>query len=154
MKFKWCTFVHSKAGWLESLREEYIGKINHFVKCEYHPIKMKSDFGNSESQIKFTDKILSELPPGAILVVFDQRGKSLTSEQFSQSVSKMMESGKREVHWVIGGAFGLSENVLKRADYKFCLAPFVMSHQIAEAVALEQLYRAFTILKGLPYHNP
>ncbi len=155
MKFKWVSFEHSKCPWLELVRAEYLGKIDHFVKTEHRPVRMRgSDLAAPEAQIKHTEKILADLSPGSMVVAFDQRGKALTSEQFAQVMIRILESGKKETCWITGGAFVLSPEILKRADHKLALAPFVMSHQVAETVALEQVYRALTILKGLPYHNP
>lgn len=155
MKFKWVSFEHSKCPWLDLVRGEYLGKIDHFVKTEHRPVRLRgSDLVAPEAQVKHTEKLLAEIPTGAVLIAFDQRGKALTSEEFAKVMSRVLESGKKEAFWVTGGAFGISSEVLKRADHKLALAPFVMSHQVAETVALEQVYRALTILKGLPYHNP
>lgn len=155
MKFKWISFEHSKCSWLELVRDEYLTKIDHFVKTEHKPVRLRGDaLATPEAQLKHTEKVLTDIPPGSVLISFDQRGKALSSEEFAQVMRRILESGKKEAAWVTGGAFGVSPEVLKRADHKLALAPFVMSHQVAETVALEQVYRALTILKGLPYHNP
>ena len=155
MKFKWVSFEHSKCAWLDLVRGEYLGKIEHFVKIEHKPIRLRgSELVAPEAQVKHTEKLLGDIAPGSLLIAFDQRGKALTSEEFAKMMSRILDSGKKEAYWITGGAFGLSPAVLERAQYKLVLAPFVMSHQVAETVALEQVYRALTIIKGLPYHNP
>jgi 23S rRNA (pseudouridine1915-N3)-methyltransferase len=140
---------------LDQLRQDYLAKINHFTPAEHNSIKFKEkEKSSAESQLQATEKILLRIEPSDFVVTFDQRGRQLSSEEFAKQLLRISESGKQTCWWIIGGAHGISPALLKRANLKLALAPFVMSHQIAEAVALEQVYRGFTINHNLPYHNP
>ena len=86
------------------------------------------------------------------LIVLDTRGKQLTSEDLAEFLRKHQDSSAHLV-FVVGGADGLSEQILQRASFKLSLGKMTISHELARVVLLEQLYRAFTILKGHPYHT-
>lgn len=130
-------------------------KVGHFVDFQHQSMKFKEkEKVTPEAQVQATARLLEEMRPGDLLVCFDQRGKALTSEDFAQQVQRVLESGKQTCWWVFGGSYGIAPDLLKRADLRLALAPFVMSHQVAELVALEQVYRSFTILNRIPYHNP
>lgn len=155
LKFRWTTFDQSRSSWVDQVRQEYLAKIQHFVPIEHHSVKFKEKEKSSpEAQLQATEKILESIQPSDFVVTFDQRGKLLTSEDFAKQILRINESGKQTCWWIIGGAQGISPVLLQRANLKLALAPFVMSHQIAEAVALEQVYRGFTINHNLPYHIP
>ncbi|MNL45567.1 Ribosomal RNA large subunit methyltransferase H [compost metagenome] len=103
---------------------------------------------NEESEL-----ILKNVNSDDYLILFDERGTSFDSIKFSQKVENILGSSKKRAIFVIGGAFGVNEDVRKRADLKVCLSPMVMNHLMAQAMSLEQIYRAFTIIKKIPYHN-
>jgi 23S rRNA (pseudouridine1915-N3)-methyltransferase len=88
-----------------------------------------------------------------ILVVCDERGDLIDSKKFSQKLVKLFERGRPRVVILIGGAFGFGNEIRSRADWTWSLSPLVFNHHIAQAVVLEQTYRAFAIWKNLPYHN-
>jgi 23S rRNA (pseudouridine1915-N3)-methyltransferase len=93
------------------------------------------------------------LRPDDRLFVFDQEGRATTSEQFSEILSSSMAQRGRTV-LLVGGAFGLESEIRERASRVLSLSPWIMSHEVAQVVVLEQSYRALTIQLGLPYHNP
>ncbi|MNT79848.1 Ribosomal RNA large subunit methyltransferase H [compost metagenome] len=86
-------------------------------------------------------------------MLFDERGSVFDSIQFSKKVENILGSSKKRAVFVIGGAFGVNESVRSRADLKVSFSPMVMNHLMAQAVGMEQIYRAFTIIKKIPYHN-
>lgn len=155
MKFILLHLSTAKEDWCEEAIRVYSQKISHFVDFEVIALKPKKASRGDES-VKLKEEaetILSFLKEGDELVLFDERGKSLTSEKFAEAIRQLHESGKKRVIFLIGGAYGVDEAVKKRAKVQISLAPFVMNHLVAQVVSLEQIYRAFTILKGLPYHN-
>jgi 23S rRNA (pseudouridine1915-N3)-methyltransferase len=95
---------------------------------------------------------LRDRTAGARIVACDPGGKSFKSEEFSAWLQKERESG-RATAFVIGGAYGLSEDLLKASTMKLTLAPWTLSHELARLVLAEQLYRAGTIIRGEPYHK-
>ena len=155
MKFVLVHLSTAKEDWCEQAVALYTKKISHFIDFEVVPLKpKKASRGDEPSKLNDeAETVLNFLKDGDELVIFDERGKSLTSEKFSDTVRGLHESGKKRIVFLIGGAYGLHDSVKKRARVQLGLAPFVMNHLVAQVVALEQIYRSFTILKGLPYHN-
>ena len=78
----------------------------------------------------------------------------MDSIKFSEHLNRILGSGKKQVYFLIGGPYGVSDEIKKRASLKVNLSPFTLNHLVAQVVLLEQIYRGFMILKNLPYHNP
>ncbi len=101
---------------------------------------------------KEAEKIFKAVSAGAYLVSLDERGVEFTSHEFAAFLNGILESGVREVVFVLGGAMGLDEQVPARSARTVALSRWTLTHEMARLVLLEQLYRAFTIIKGKPYH--
>ena len=155
MKFVLLHLSTAQEDWCDEAVAFYTKKLKHFVDFEVVALKPKKASRGAQATKKTeeAETLLAYLKDGDLLVLFDERGKNLTSEKFSDQVRQLHDSGKRRVIFLIGGAYGVEDSVKKRAQVLVALAPFVMNHLIAKVVALEQIYRAFTIMKGLPYHN-
>lgn len=97
-------------------------------------------------------KIKKALPPGAHVVALDERGREFTSHEFAAFLDTALETGTREMAFVLGGAMGLDETVTGTANTVLALSRWTLTHEMARLVLLEQLYRAFTIIKGKTYH--
>jgi 23S rRNA (pseudouridine1915-N3)-methyltransferase len=97
-------------------------------------------------------KIAKAGSPGAHVVALDERGREFTSHEFAAFMDKASEKGIREMSFVLGGAMGLDESVTGKADTVLALSRWTLTHEMARLVLLEQLYRAFTIIKGKTYH--
>ena len=104
-------------------------------------------------KIKEGELVLSKLNNNDFLVLLDERGKQLTSIEFSKFMENKMQIGNRKLIFLVGGAWGFSEAIYKRANYKISLSKMTFSHQMIRLFILEQLFRAMSILKGEPYHN-
>lgn len=98
------------------------------------------------------EKIFKALPAGSVLLALDERGEEYTSHEFAAMLNVLLESGARDVHFVLGGAMGLDESVTGRARKVVALSRWTFTHEMARLVLLEQVYRAFTIIKGKTYH--
>jgi len=98
-------------------------------------------------------RIRGKIPPAALRVVLDERGKNLTSENFARLLEKWMTTGIRAAAFILGGAYGLDESLKQEADFRFSLSPLTLTHGMARMVLLEQIYRAFTIIRKEPYHK-
>jgi 23S rRNA (pseudouridine1915-N3)-methyltransferase len=98
-------------------------------------------------------KIAELFDPGNYLIALDREGKSFSSEQFAQVLRRQMDAGIRQMDFAIGGPVGLDAQVLAQANLRLSLSALTLPHELARVVLLEQLYRAFTILRGEPYHK-
>ena len=99
------------------------------------------------------DLILSQLNPGDDLILLDEKGKTFTSVMFSQWIEKQMNAGSKRIIFVVGGPYGFSKEVYDKCKFKISLSEMTFSHQMIRLIFVEQLYRAFTIIKGEPYHH-
>lgn len=146
----------SKESWLELFEQEYLKKLNHYQKVEVKIIKTDNlPRQQSEQKVKNEEqKILKLLKPDDFLIVFDEASKSFKdSKQFASQIQKALELNKQKIVFLIGGAFGIGEELKSRSNLKLSLSPLTMNHHVAYAMALEQLYRSFTIISDIPYHN-
>lgn len=156
MKLNFLILEGKAPAWVESARREYQAKISPFIKFEITSLKSPSaDRDSLEVKRRLEGAlILKQLSPKDMLILFDEHGKlAKTSEAFASTVAQVLESGKQQVVLCIGGPYGFAEEVKKRAQSTWSLSPLTMNHWLAQLVALEQVYRAFTISKGIPYHN-
>lgn len=136
--------------------ERYAKRLKHYVdfKLEVIPDIKKTKNTTTELQkIKEGELILSKWTPAKEFHLFDEKGKMFTSREFAGFLEKKMLSGLKELVFVIGGPYGFSDEVYQKAGSKISLSRMTFSHQLARLLCTEQLYRAFTILKGEPYHH-
>ena len=136
--------------------KKYVGRLGHYVSFEMKEIPdIRNRKTLSEEQQKKAESflLLQQLQPGDHVVLLDENGKQYTSVAFSENMEKLMASGAKRIVFVIGGPYGFAQEVYDKADAKLSLSPMTFSHQMVRLVFVEQLYRAFTILKGEPYHH-
>ena len=107
----------------------------------------------AEVQEREATELLKRLEPFDYVVVLDERGKRLSSKDFAALLDKQLVSGTRSIAFAIGGAFGFSEKVRQRASYVLSLSDLTLPHQLSRLVLIEQIYRAYTLLKGIAYHK-
>lgn len=145
------TAPHFKAG-----IETYTERIGHYMPFE---IKVLPDLKNTKSlpeevqKGKEGDMILKFLQPGDVAVLLDEHGEERRSVDFAVWLQKALNSGGKRLIFIIGGPYGFSPAVYKAATSKISLSKMTFSHQMIRLIFTEQLYRAFTILKGEPYHH-
>lgn len=134
--------------------EYYLKKIIHFVDIEWIELvpKKKSDDIPSIKKIEY-ELIEKHIESNDFIVLLDDKGKSFTSESFSEFIAKNQSQNIKKMTFIIGGAYGFDSRLYERAQLKISLSTMTFSHQIIRNIFLEQLYRAFTIIKGIPYHN-
>jgi 23S rRNA (pseudouridine1915-N3)-methyltransferase len=134
----------------------YKKRISHYLSFEEKTIAgLKKTKNLSPSEVKSLEGelILKNLKSTDTAVLLDENGKTLDSVGFADFVQKQMNAGAKQLVFVVGGAFGFSDEVYQRADYKVSLSKMTFSHQIIRLIFAEQFYRAMTILKNEPYHN-
>lgn len=143
-------------GSLQNLIDTYINRLVHYNKFEFEiiPDLRKTKHLDSEQQkIQEGKLILAKTAPSDFVILLDENGKQFSSEGFSEYIQKRLNSGMKQLIFVIGGPYGFSEEVYKRAQSKISLSKMTFSHQMVRLFFVEQLYRAFTILKNEPYHH-
>ena len=135
---------------------EYVKRINHYINFEIEGINdIKKGRNLTEDQQKNMEGelIIAKNMPGKELHLFDEKGKMFTSREFAGFLEKKMASGLKELVLVVGGPYGFSKKVYENAVSKISLSPLTFSHQMVRFMCVEQIYRAFTILKNEPYHH-
>ncbi len=107
----------------------------------------------AERKAQEAQAILAAVEPDALMIVLDERGKTLSSDAFAARIGQWRDAGRKNLIFVIGGADGLGENVRARAQETISFGQMTMPHQLVRVILLEQLYRTATILSGHPYHR-
>lgn len=156
MKIILLTMASNKEQWFQKTKDIYVEKINHFMKFEVEALKApKLGREQADSKKKMESEMFFKyIKPEDFVVLLDEKGRSLSSVQFAQWVEKEgLSSSYKRIIFIIGGAFGVSDEIKKRARITLQMGPWTLNHLVAQTVLLEQIYRAFTIMKGLPYHN-
>jgi 23S rRNA (pseudouridine1915-N3)-methyltransferase len=141
---------------IQTLLEEYIKRLGFYIKFELEIIpdlKNSKNLSEASQKEKEGELILKKLQTSDELILLDEQGKQYSSVDFSDYLQKKMNAGLRQLVFVIGGPYGFSENVYQRANGKISLSKMTFSHQMVRVFFIEQLYRAFTILKNEPYHH-
>lgn len=140
----------AKAGPEEEILRLYLGRLPWNV--ELRELEVKKNLPEKKLKEQEAELLLSVVPDGALVVVLDEHGKTPGSELFSQKIQGWQEQA-RPLVFLIGGAAGHGEAVKKRADYTLSLGSMTWPHLLVRAMLAEQLYRAYTILQGHPYHK-
>lgn len=142
--------------YLQTGIEEYVGRLKHYCDFELVTIPALKNLGKAapeEVKEKEGQLILKQIEKADQVVLLDEHGKEYTSVGFSEYLQKQMNAGIRTLAFVIGGAFGFSPAVYAAAQHKISLSQMTFNHQMVRLFFIEQLYRAFTILRHEKYHN-
>jgi 23S rRNA (pseudouridine1915-N3)-methyltransferase len=142
-----------KEDWLREQIDEYVKRTSRFTRIQIDEVKDEKILGNDYDKIKKAegDRIL-KLIDDDFVIALDANGKSLDSPEFAKALKKSGEENRR-LTFVIGGALGLSEEVLKRCNLKLSLSKMTFTNQMVRLLLVEQIYRAFTIMAGTEYHK-
>ena len=136
--------------------DRYIDRLKHYCSFEVEVLKAPKQFkklGQNELKVAEGKLILESLSSQDFLVLLDERGTEFTSIGFSEKLQKWLNGGNKRIVFLVGGAFGFSEDVYQRANFKMGLSKMTLTHQMVRLFFTEQLYRAFTILKNEKYHH-
>lgn len=155
MKIVFVTTTSKLPSWLDEVVKDYSKKISFWFPTELKNLQTKS-VGRDASHEKIkaeAEKLRGFIEPSDFVVLCDEKGRQFSSMQFAQKIETVMAGGKKRLVFIIGGAYGVSEEVKKNAQLICTLSPMTFNHHVAIAVILEQVYRALTIIKGIKYHN-
>ena len=156
MKISLITVGKTDIAWVRQGLDMYVSRLKHYAPFEVIEIpELKNVSALSKEQIKSKEGelVLKYVKPADDLILLDEHGKELRSIEFAKYLEDKMISSGRDIVFVIGGAYGFCPEVYERANGKISLSKMTFSHQIVRTIFAEQLYRAFTIIRGEPYHH-
>lgn len=139
--------------------DEYLKRLSRYCSVEIVEVPDEkapenlSDFQEQQVKIKEGQGILKYIKENTYVIALDIKGKMFSSEDLADFINDLSIKGNSNVAFVIGGSLGLSEDVLKRADFKLSFSKMTFPHQLMRLILLEQIYRGFRIIKGEPYHK-
>jgi 23S rRNA (pseudouridine1915-N3)-methyltransferase len=156
MTIKLLTIGKTDDSGLKTLIDTYVNRLEHYSRFELETIpdlKKTKNLNVDQQKVMEGKLILDKVNNSDFLVLLDENGKQFSSEGFSEYIQKRLNSGMKQLIFVVGGPYGFSEEVYERANGKISLSKMTFSHQMVRLFFTEQLYRAFTILKNEPYHH-
>ena len=148
-----------KEKYLKLAIDEYTKRLGRYCKVDIIelPDEKTPDNASEKEELQIKDKegelILSKIKDNMFVVAMDLNAKQMTSEEFSKFLDTQGVMGNSNIAFVIGGSLGLSKNVIKRANHKICFSKMTFPHKLFRVMLLEQIYRAFRIMKNEPYHK-
>lgn len=156
MKFKLITLGKTNKSYFIEAEQEYLKRLAKYIQFEKLELPdIKNAKNLTENQLKQEEGklILSKIEKGSLLILLDENGKEYTSANFARWMRDEMNRGHKTITFVIGGAYGFSEEVYAAAKLKMSLSQMTFNHQMVRMFFIEQVYRAFTILNNEPYHH-
>lgn len=136
--------------------DKYLGRLKHYINFNMiiiPDVKNTKNLTEAQQKTKEAELLLKQLNNSDVVVLLDEKGKKYTSVQFSQYINKQMVGSVQNLVFIIGGPYGFDESIYKRSSSSISLSDMTFSHQMVRLFFVEQLYRAFTILKNEPYHH-
>ena len=156
MKITLLTMGRTDVAWVRTGLELYVSRLKHYIPftmVELPELKNVSALSRDQIKVREGELLLAQVRPSDEVILLDEHGKEYRSLDFARYIEDRMSRGGRDMVFVIGGAYGFSDAVYSRADGKMSLSKMTFSHQMVRTIFAEQLYRAFTIIKGEPYHH-
>lgn len=156
MKIKLVFVGKTKSKYLIEGESEYVKRLKYYCKLSEHTIKEiknSSKLSKKEFLKMEGEQILKVIHKSDYVILLDDKGDKLSSVEFSDFLNNKINNSFKELVFIVGGAYGFSDNIYSRADGKISMSKMTFSHQIIRLIFKEQLYRAFTIIKGEKYHH-
>ena len=156
MDVKLVTVGKTDVAWVKEGLDLYVSRLRHYVPfslVEIPQLRNVSAFSKEQIKEKEGELILKQISPGDAVILLDEHGKEFRSVEWAEWIRQRLARGGKALVFVVGGAYGFSQAVYDRAEGKVSLSKMTFSHQMVRTVFAEQLYRAFTIIKGEPYHH-
>lgn len=156
MKITLLTIGKTEDNYLKEGMEKYLKRLKHYISFKVHELpelKNTKSLSPDQQKAKEAELIIKHISNTDQLILLDEKGKELSSVQFSGFLNKKMLGSVQHMVFVVGGPYGFDAGIQNRADDKISLSRMTFSHQMVRLFFIEQLYRSFTILKGEPYHH-
>jgi 23S rRNA (pseudouridine1915-N3)-methyltransferase len=150
-RFVWVGKTRSEP--LRILAEDYLSRLKRFTRCEITEVRESAAVDTRAGILEESKRIRDVLPKGALAVLLEVEGAERSSHDLAWQVEKWQNAGAREVCFIIGGANGVSAELKAEIAAQWSLSRLTLTHEMARVLLLEQLYRAYTILHGLPYQK-
>lgn len=150
MKFRFLWIGKTKDKNWRTLQEEYLQRLSHFVKFEITELKESAAHETKDVE---GNRILGNLNQSSFVCLLDVKGSEINSHQLAEKIENWQNRSQKEIVFVICGQDGASSEVVERANYSLSLSRLTLTHEMARVVLVEQLYRAYTIIKGFPYQK-
>ena len=138
--------------WVKEVVAEYAGRIRRYAPLELGEARDEKGAEAEEMRRRECERLEKLVPPGATLLLLDERGEQMDSPDLAAYIGRQRDSGTNELVFAIGGAYGFSDEFRRRGRL-LALSKMTFTHQMVRVFLLEQVYRAFTILNGEPYHH-
>lgn len=141
---------------LRAAMERYLARLPHYVPFEYVELpeaKRRPNVTEALQKAAECKAMMARIAPGDRVVLMDERGKEHTSRSLANTISAALNTLPTNLFFIIGGPYGFSEEMYARANAMIALSRMTLTHEMARLFLVEQLYRAFTILRGEPYHH-
>ena len=138
---------------MRALIDDYLKRLSHFARCEISEFRESAAAEGKTGIDRDSKRISDGLHEGAINVLLDPAGAEWSSEQLAKVIQSWQDSGTKEVAFIVGGPNGVSAELSARANKRWSLSRLTLTHEMSRVVLLEQLYRAYTIIHGLPYQK-
>ncbi len=156
MKIRLLQIGKTQESYLQEAIDSFSQRIQKFIPFEIQVIQgVKNAAKLSEEQLKEKEAalLMQQLKSADYVVLLDEKGIECTSHGFSRFLQQQMNSGVKNVVFIVGGAYGVAESIKKRANYQLSLSKMTFTHQMIRLIFVEQLYRAYSIIHNLPYHH-
>jgi 23S rRNA (pseudouridine1915-N3)-methyltransferase len=156
MKITFLTVGKTEDAWLKEGIDKYVKRLKHYTKLviiEIDELKNTKALTPQQQKAKEAELILKKILPLDHVILLDEKGRELSSMQFAAYFEKKARGSVSNLVFVVGGPYGFDPSVYERANEKLSFSAMTFSHQMIRLFFVEQLYRAFTILKGEPYHH-
>lgn len=156
MKITLLTVGKTDKDWVKQGIDIYASRMKHYFPfsiVEIPELKNASSLSQEQIKTKEGELILKNIKPNDDAILLDERGREFSSMEFAKVLQDKISYTGKDIVFVIGGAYGFAEVVKQRSNSKISLSRMTFSHQMVRAIFVEQLYRAFTIMKGEPYHH-
>jgi 23S rRNA (pseudouridine1915-N3)-methyltransferase len=151
MRFRFIWIGKTRDAHIRALVDEYLKRLSRFVKFEVTELREES--ASRESSREEGVRILGALRDNALTILLDVAGREWSSQELAREIERWQQQSHKEIAFVIGGQDGVSDEVVKRANVRWSLSRLTLTHEMARVVLAEQLYRAYTIIHGLPYQK-
>ena len=156
MKITLLTVGKTDRDWVKQGLDIYVSRLKHYIPfniIEIPELKNVSALSKDQIKTKEGELILKNVKPTDDVILLDERGKEYSSVEFAKVLQDKITYVGKDIVFIIGGAYGFCEDVYNRANSKMSLSRMTFSHQMVRAIFAEQIYRAFTIMRGEPYHH-
>ena len=138
---------------LRALVDEYVRRLSRFARCEVTELREGASADERAVLAEEGKRIADAVAAGSFVVLLDVEGRQWSSPELAAELERWQNEGRKEVSFVVGGHLGVSDEVKARADVRWSLSRLTLTHEMARVVLAEQLYRGYTILRGLPYQK-